>query len=316
MKLCDIFSIMEAHLDHLVDASETRKTNTNRVYTFLNAFLDDADDDKNPIYSKTEDFIRKVYRGAEPLPVDCAQFYLAHLSSMAFEEFISGIEDSVMFNIIDELGKHDEHLTISNFAEDFTELMRRTLYNIVNFPESSSIRYADFIGENKVKIGDKTLNLPPELVTPDATQMSENKYVDALLEVYSHDTNAEIHSVADLQALPLEYSKHFKMQRQYFYSAESVLHQIRDIFKDGITEFNALKKETYEGVETLLLVPCKTGVDKINKVLIHVTILNYSKSYLGRPNNGLIGPSEKQGIIHMLVNDGKIEWLVNDDETI
>ncbi len=265
MKLCDIFSIMEAHLDHLVDASETRKTNTNRVYTFLNAFLDDADDDKNPIYSKTEDFIRKVYRGAEPLPVDCAQFYLAHLSSMAFEEFISGIEDSVMFNIIDELGKHDEHLTISNFAEDFTELMRRTLYNIVNFPESSSIRYADFIGENKVKIGDRTLNLPPELVTPDVTQMSENKYVDALLEVYSHDTNTEIHSVADLQALPLEYSKHFKMQRQYFYSAESVLHQIRDIFKDGITEFNALKKRLTKVSKHYFLSLAKLGLKKSTK---------------------------------------------------
>ena len=316
MKRCDIFSIMEAYLDHLVDASETRKTNTNRVYTFLNAFLDDADDDKNPIYSKKEDFIRKVYRGAEPLPVDCARFYLAHLSSMAFEEFISGIEDSVMLNIIEELSKHDEHLTMSNFAEEFTELMRRTLYNIVNFPESSSIRYADFIGENKVRIGDKTLNLPPELTTPDATQPSESKYIDALLEVYSHDTNTKIHSVSDLKTLPLKYSRHFKMQRRFFYSAESVLHQIRDIFKDGISEFNALKKETYEGVEALLGRPCESGCDKIDKVLVHVTMLIYSKSYLARPNNGLIGPSEKQGIIHMLVNDGKIEWLVDDDETV
>lgn len=316
MKLSDIFTIMENHLDHLVESCGSRKTNVERMYTFLDAFLDDADENSNPLDSKNEDFIRKIYRGAESLPSDCAQYYLAHLSSMAFEDFISNVEDSAIQNMIDALAQYNEFLSVANFAEEFTELVKRTLYNIVNFPESTSIRYADFIGDNKVKIGDRTLNLPPELGSVDVVLSSESKYVDALLEVYSHDTKIEVHSLEELKALPPKYTKHLKMQRQYFYSAESVLHQIRDIFKDGIAEFNALKKETLEGVETQLLVPCNSGYEKINNVLIHVTILNYSRSYLGRPNNGLIGPNEKKGIVHMLVNDGKIEWLVEDDETL
>lgn len=78
MKLCDVFTIMEKYLDDLVIPIDSKKTNVDRAYTFLNAFLDDADDDSNPIYSKEPDYIRKVYRGAEPLPSDCAKFYYAH----------------------------------------------------------------------------------------------------------------------------------------------------------------------------------------------------------------------------------------------
>lgn len=103
MKLCDVFTIMEKYLDDLVIPIESKKTNVDRVHTFLNAFLDDANDDKNPIYKKEPNYIRKVYRGAEELPSDCAKFYYAHLSSIAFEDFISDIEDSVMINMIEEL---------------------------------------------------------------------------------------------------------------------------------------------------------------------------------------------------------------------
>lgn len=194
-------------------------------------------------------------------------------------------------------------------------MVKDVLYNILNFSKSSSIRYAEFIGGNRVKIGNKTLNIPAELITPDTVQARENRYVDALLEVYSHDTNTETHTVTDLEKLSPKYTKHFKLQRQVFYRAESVLHQIRDTFNDGTAEFNAVKNETYDGIKVKLLEPYDSGYDKINNVLEHVTVLNYSKSYLGRPNNGLIGPSEKQGIVHMLVNDGTIEWLV-DDETV
>lgn len=315
MKLCDVFTIMEKYLDDLVIPVESKKTNVDRAYTFLNAFLDDADDDSNPIYLKDPDYIRKVYRGAEPLPSDCAKFYYAHLSSMAFEDFISDIEDSVMINMIEELKNYDEFISVSNFADAFTNVVKDVLYNILNFSKSSSIRYAEFIGGNRVKIGNKTLNIPAELITPDTVQARENRYVDALLEVYSHDTNTETHTVTDLEKLSPKYTKHFKLQRQVFYRAESVLHQIRDTFNDGTAEFNAVKNETYDGIRVKLLEPYDSGYDKINNVLEHVTVLNYSKSYLGRPNNGLIGPSEKQGIVHMLVNDGTIEWLV-DDETV
>lgn len=59
MKLCDVFTIMEKYLDDLVIPIESTKTNVDRAYTFLNAFLDDADDDSNPIYLKDPDYIRK-----------------------------------------------------------------------------------------------------------------------------------------------------------------------------------------------------------------------------------------------------------------
>lgn len=316
MKLCDIFAVMETYLDHLVEAKESRKTNVNRIYTFLNAFLDDADDGANPIYSKKEDFLRKVYRGDEPLPVECAQFYLAHLSSMAFEDFISDVADSVIQNMVDELAKYDEYLMVTKFGEEFTELMGRVLYNIVSFKESNTIRYADFTVDGKVRIGSNTYNLAPELAVPEEKQTSEGKYIDALLEVYEQDAGVEIKTLDDLSKLHKRYQAHFKVQRSYYFSALSALRQVRDIFADSSKEFEALKKETLEGIQDTLLEPHKNGMDRLSDTLKVVTFLHYGKAYLGRENNGLIGTSEKKGIIHMLVNDGKVEWVVDYDTDI
>ncbi len=316
MKLCDIFTVMGTYLDQLVDASESRKTKANRIYTFLNAFLDDADDGANPIYSKKDDFLRKVYRGAEHLPVECAQFYLSHLSSMAFEDFISPVEDSVIQNMVDELAKYDEYLSVADFAEEFTELLRRVLSNIVDFPESKSIRYADFTGDGKVRVGNSTLNLAPELAVPDKAQTSEAKYIDALLEVYEQDAGVEIKTLDDLSKLHKRYQTHFKVQRSYYFSALSALRQVRDIFADSLKEFEALKKETLEGIQDTLLKPHKNGMDRLDDTLKVVTFIHYGKACLGRENNGLIGAGEKKGIIHMLVNDGKVQWVVDYDTDI
>lgn len=318
MTLSDFFQIMQTHFDNFVtaDVATKRKNNVARLQFFLSVFLDDADEYENPIYLKSDDFIRGIYAGSEKMPEDCAQFYLSHLSSMAFEEFISNVDDSVIFNIIEALKIYNEFLDITTFADEFTRLLSRILYNIINFTQGQSIRYAEFVGDNQVKIGDKTLNLPPELAVQDEIQTVESKYIDALLEVYTQDSKIEIKSIDDLNLISPKYIKHFKMQRQYFYSAESVLHQIRDVFKDGEVEFDKLKKETFEGVESLLALPHKNGLERLNKVLIHVTILNYSRSFLGRNNNGIVGPNEKKGILHMLVNDGKIEWMEEYDANL
>lgn len=320
MRLCDFFKLMETYFDYLieVDSDTKRKNNIIRMSTFLGAFVDDIEDEeeKNPTYDKSENFLRKVYSGSEILPVECAEYYRSHLSSIAFDNFIKGVEDSVIANLVEDLKAYNEYINIWNFAEEFTRLLDRILYNIINFTQAPSIKYAEFLGNGQVKIGDKTLNLPPGLVVQDDIQPMENHYIDALLEVYAQDSKIEIKSTDDLKTLHPKYIKHFKMQRQYFYSAESVLHQIRDIFKDGEDEFNKLKEETYEGVESLLAMSHKNSLERLDKVLIHVTILNYSKSFLGRSNNGLIGPNEKKGILHMLVNDGKIEWLVDYDENL
>lgn len=238
--------------------------------------------------------MRKVYRGDEQLPKECAQFYLAHMSSIAFEDFISGAEDSAIQNMIDDLAKYDEFLTVANFEEEFTELVRRVLYNIVNFQESKSIRYADFTADGKVGIGKNTFNLAPELAVPDKTQQSEVKYIDALLEVYEQDAGVEVKTLDDLSKLHKRYQAHFKIQRSYYFSALSALRQVRDIFPDSSKEFEALKKETLEGIQDTLLEPHKNGMDRLSDTLKVVTFLHYGKAHLGRENNGLIGASEKK----------------------
>jgi len=50
--------------------------------------------------------------------------------------------------------------------------------------------------------------------------------------------------------------------------------------------------------------------------MTHVVRITYGKSFLARPDVGYIGNAEKQGIVHLLVNDGDIIWVVDYDENI
>lgn len=254
----------------------------------------------------------------DDMPITDAAYLKSRISSKLFQEIYDKTElDELAIDALIKKFK-DEGIKIRkrNVVEDLT----KTLFELMDArslaERKESIRYAEFLTDNKVKIGSKTINLPEELTAPDEPSKNEEKYIEALLEVYEQDSGVEIKSIDDLSKLRVYYSRHFKVQRSYYYSALSVLHQVRDVFSDSTREFEALKKETLEGIQDTLLEPHKNGLERLNKSLQVVTFLPYGKSYLGREANGLIGSSEKKGIIHMLVNDRKVEWIVDYDTGI
>ena len=254
----------------------------------------------------------------DDMPISDATYLKSRISSELFKEIYDETElDELAIDALIKKFK-DEGIKVNkrNIVEDLTRILFELLDARSLVDRKESIRYAEFLTDNKVKIGSKTINLPSELAVPDEPLKNEEKYIEALLEVYEQDSGVEVKCIDDLSKLRVYYSKHFKVQRSYYYSALSVLHQIRDVFSDSIKEFEALKKETLEGIQDTLLEPQKNGLDRLNKSLQVVTFLPYGKSYLGREANGIIGSSEKKGIIHMLVNDGKVEWLVDYDTGI
>ena len=313
-------SIMKTYLDGKVEArSDThRKTNSDRLRVFLDAFLVDGGlSDDNPLTEGSDDYLGKIYAGRESLPNECASYYIARLDSASFAEFCGDLTVEAREGMAQAFTALNESVDVDHLEENITSVLQQVLTYIINVRPSDSIRSARFIGNNQVVINGKTLNLPQALIPSDTDiQPKENKYVDALLEVYAQDAGSGQITLADLQNMHPRYRKHFKLQRQNFYSAESVLHQVRDIFSDAEAEFNTLKQETLAGIQGILLAKHKNALDRVEKTLVHVTILQYGRSYLAQPGTGLIGAEEKQGVIHMLVNDGKIEWVVDYDEDI
>jgi hypothetical protein len=49
------------------------------------------------------------------------------------------------------------------------------------------------------------------------------------------------------------YKTELQIHREDFYSAESVLHKIRDFFFDAEREFNCLKDDVYNGIKLFIL---------------------------------------------------------------
>lgn len=318
MNLSELLKIMDQFFVDKVesDSISGRVTIGDKVKTYLSAFINPIDEDKNPILDLTGDYLRKIFNGSEKLSIPNASFLSSNLDLRTFEDFCADLTEDSVNQLINLFSKHNHHLDFENFEADILKVFSDILYLIRNASPKQSIRKAVFVGPNKVKIGNKVLNLPSELTPQENILESEQPYVNALLRVYSQDAKFGDITLEELNSMDPKYINHFKIQREHYFSAESILHQIRDVFPDGILEFDALKKETLSGVSSVILKAYKNALERVNSTMEHVVLISYGKSYLATQTSGFIGISEKQGIVHMLVNDGKIEWVVDYDKDI
>ena len=57
-------------------------------------------------------------------------------------------------------------------------------------------------------------------------------------------------------------------------------------------------------------------MDRLNKTMLYIIedTTKYTKSYIASDGKGFVGPAEKRGTLHILVNDGKVEWIKAYDE--
>ena len=317
MKLSHFFSILDQYLNHKVQSgSESGKvTSGDKVRTYLNAFIS-TQDSVNLLDELKDGFSRKIFNGSEQLPIKYASFIKSNIDFMTFETFCEDLSLDARKGMVSQFASSHFDIDIDNFEQGITGVLDTILYYIINVPPSTSIRSSTFLGGSRVMIGGKTVDLLPELIPTTKIELSEVPYIEALLRVYSQSEKLGPISIDDLRTMHPRYTQHFKFQRENYFSAESVLHQIRDIYIDGELEFNNAKSEALSGIQTTILEVCKNALERVDNTMKHVTVVSFSKSYLMRNNNGLIGPKEKQGMVHMLVNDGKIEWVVDYDTDI
>lgn len=318
IKLSEFLSIIDSNFDHKVESgSQSKKISKgDKLKTYLGAFISLINEDENILYNIKDDYALKIFNGREQLPKKYATFIKSNIDPISFENFCEDLSADAKDGIILQFAEFHELVSFDNFEQDITSILDNILYYIINVKPSRSIRDSVFISDNKIKIGGKTINLPPELIPTTDILDHEIIYVDALFRVYSQAEKLEIKNLDDLKNLDPKYEKHFKMQRLHYFSAESVLRQIRDIFVDGESEFNNVKSETLSGISPVLLKPHKNALSRVDETMTHVVRITYGKSFLARPDVGYIGNAEKQGIVHLLVNDGDIIWVVDYDENI
>lgn len=106
-----------------------------------------------------------------------------------------------------------------------------------------------------------------------------------------------------------------KQRRIEYFAAEAVRRGTRENFRNNDPDnlFTALMSETLDGVSDVHAMGYRHGFERLLSVMKHATALHFENCILGRIPDW-VGPSQKKGVCHMLVNEGQIKGWVNDDE--
>lgn len=110
------------------------------------------------------------------------------------------------------------------------------------------------------------------------------------------------------------YLRNFDRQRVFYYLAETILEASRDTLKLKESEcFDKAKDEVFDYIIQTCDNPYDDGYKRLLAVIDRAAGTPFSKMVDDMLLNWM-GPGEKQGVCHMLVNDKRIRWV--DDENI
>lgn len=175
--------------------------------------------------------------------------------------------------------------------------------------KSASDTQSDSLDEFNGIIRDKYVK--PQTVVPDAIQTDELGYVSEMYAAYSDAYHVPVNQPSDLDAINCR--GHFDRQRKNYYLAETIREKTRDALKpDEADNFETLKDEVEAGIYIVSHDTAFTdGLKKANTVLDRAGGLPISYNTQNALFNW-IGPGEKQGVCHMLVNEERLEWVEKD----
>ena len=164
------------------------------------------------------------------------------------------------------------------------------------------------IQDGKIFLNGEEVPLPDKLVPPKEFDSMEAIYITELLKAYADKQKVSNYTI---DSLPLKYKKDIERHRQDFYNAEAMHRKIRDIYDDKENEFEKLKDDNIDSA----LMDYDNGYEKLLNVLAQVVKLEQGKSLMWLLPSWL-GSSEKKGVCHILVNDRKLSWVVENEADI
>ncbi|WP_251855184.1 ABC-three component system protein [Enterococcus italicus] len=293
---------------------------------FLIALLDSvSNDDEATIFGFSDDNLRRFYNGTRPLTQEYAvrvagKFNIDKCTTFIYERLIDDAPTVLKQQLIDkgvvipkdtdvsEIVAHlllDEITSIASQTKVKTKKAKPKLSEL----ELASLRIntnGDFSYNDEVKKFFDDLPVPLDI------RAEEMTYVIALFSAYADADGYEVYEHTN--DLPNSRLNDFKRQRRNYYKAESIRRGVRDNFtqEEGTEHFEALKEDMYDGIEEVYEEDYDDGVERLKAVLQQSSVITLNGSILSFIP-GLLQNSAKKGICHILVNDGKIKWVTEDE---
>ena len=163
--------------------------------------------------------------------------------------------------------------------------------------------------ENFRKIVSEKYRKPDPIPVPADVKPEEMKYVSALYEAYGETSGKPVTGPQDLG----KFKKHFDRQRKNYYRAETIHRELRDTIHKDEHGFEELKDEVEEGIAEKTEAYYRDPVQKVDAVMEHAGLVPLSHN-TEDIMLGWVGPAEKKGVCHMLVNDERLSWVDEDDD--
>jgi hypothetical protein len=291
--------------------------------------VDDADFAGSPFIEKTADYKNRIYNGSKPFPIAIAAHLLDASDPMRFSVYINdNLSDDLVENLeneLEELGIDIQGVDVADkcaklFVSILTETARRTKRKGAP-AKTASHKKQELIGvpiatvyvkDGKISINGQMFSLHEKITPPENIAQEEMPYIKALFAAYAQATGMATVTKNDLPTLNVRYRRNFSDQRENYYNAVRVERSVREIFNDGEVEFGKIKEDTYDGIVDVCWNDFDDGFKRLLAVLNQVSQITLTKSFLTQIKD-LINNSEKKGICHMLVNDGRIQWVLEND---
>lgn len=292
------------------------KSHSDFVVALLASITEDTDDE-HPLLDFKPDYLKRIYNGTKPITKRNAASILSHLSKDAFIDLVSTRPDDAIEGLCTKLAEHgitaDKYKAAAICADLFVEILTSCASGSHSKAKKVDAELAEELSTDLKKLRSLLAKLPhPEALTPpDEINADELPYVTELLAAYADAEGLDELSKDELESYK-KYKENFQRQRKDYYAAESVRRGTRETFGEtDADQFNTLKNETHDGIIEVHEKDYPHGFARLNEVMSRAAIVPISKCVLRETD--WIGNSEKKGVCHFLVNDGRIKW-VDDNE--
>ena len=302
------------------------------VVILIDAILDDEaleKDSPNPLYGLGKSTLEAYYSGRRPISQKKAAQIVPRLSEETFAGFVETYSMDALDHIRDKLAEYgfdvpsyDVGRALANILAQMIKRRSEGLSDDVvklDYKRYESGQLLKNIAPASIERRGDKLHIAGEIITinralvPDNIAEQELDYIRALYEVFAEKLKMETFTSNDVQFLPKSMKANYREQRKAYYSAVSIERSVRDVFDDGEDEFQKLKDDAWDGINTTYWREYPDGYARLNAVLEKITNTSLDGSVLSQMRS-LIGNLEKKGICHILVNDGVIEsWVSIDD---
>lgn len=174
---------------------------------------------------------------------------------------------------------------------------------------SSSVYYDE--SDGKIHIGNIGISIPKELEPSKDIAPEETIYTQELLRAYADAEKSGPLTQEDLDSLPSKYKRNFTDQRINYYSAVRIDRFVRESFSTGSEEAKKWKDGTLDYINDTLWDDYDNGYKRLIAVMKKV-VDSTTTSVISSFDN-FVGSKEKKGVCHLLVNDGRIRWVEEDE---